>query len=649
MPALTLPPGFAIPDLVTELSPADSMFEGLSDHYLSVGLSALNVIEAAMLGAAAPRRILDLPSGFGRVTRMLRARYPAAEITVCDLDRQGVEFAAATFGAHGVYSTPDFRDLQLNGTFDLIWVGSLLTHLPEHQTRQFFDFAVRHMGPESRLVVTSHGEYVAARLRSTTYGLGDDAARGLLAQYLTSGYAYRGYDGDSSYGISLAARAWYETLFAGSSLRLQSYHERGWDRHQDVLVIRRAPSDAGESRHDGPASKFETYGIKMPLPADQQAGNDAAGVTGFDEAWYLGEFPDVANAVRDGACPSGLWHYMNYGWKEGRPPFEPKQFYSNRTAALPAAWFDGIAGGANRVNEAWSVSPEDQAEDLGWYWMAHPAVRARSNVLASGDAKQDAYDRLADLLKSRGNELPIVRSLSVGCGFGGLERDLSLRGLVSEIDGYDIATGAIVEARRLAEQHGLGNIRYHVADLESIDLAPASVDVVFAHSSIHHVERLEALYAVIQRALRPGGVFHLHEFVGPTRFQWTDEQLRLANLFLDGLPPRLRRLPSGDPKEPLRRPTIEEMIAADPSEAIRSEDLIPAMTPYFDIIEYRPLGGGLAHIALGGIAQNFDPDSPEDRAVLQQLFDMEDQAMADGRIGSDFATITATPKPIAHL
>ena len=86
----------------------------------------------------------------GRVTRMLRARYPSAEITVCDLDHLCVDFTAAHFSARGVYSKPNFGGLELGAVFDLIWVGSLLTHLPEHQTRQFLDFAVRQMGPNSR-------------------------------------------------------------------------------------------------------------------------------------------------------------------------------------------------------------------------------------------------------------------------------------------------------------------------------------------------------------------------------------------------------------------------------------------------------------------------------------------------------------------
>ncbi len=642
MPALTLPAGFPLPGLITELAPGDTMFDGRDWHYLRVGVSALDAIEAALSGAAAPRRILDLPCGFGRVTRMLRARYPAAEITVCDLDRPAVDFAAATFDARGVYSTPDFRDLRIDGPFDLIWVGSLLTHLPEHQTRQFLDFAARHMAPDARLVVTSHGDYVAARLRASTYGLSEAAARGLIAQYLACGYGYRGYGGDPAYGISLAARAWYETLLAGSPLRLQSFRPRGWDRHQDVLVLRPAPA-GGSSR----PTPLDRPGLARPLPAAEQERQDASAVAGFDEAWYCATSPDVEAAVRDGSLASGLEHYLLYGWREGRPPFDPALSYAARTPPTPAAWVDGVVGNANRVDEAWSVSPEEQAEDVGWYWMAHPAVRLRANLLASGDAGQDAYDRLAALLRLRGWTLPIGRSVSIGCGFGALERDLSSRGLVREVDAYDIASGAVLEAERQARRLGLLRLRYHVADLETIDLPPASVDVVFAHSSVHHVERLEALYAVVARTLRPGGVFHLHEYVGPTRFQWTDAQLELANAFLDGLPERLRRQPDGNPKPRLRRPTIEEMIAADPSEAVRSAELVETLAPYFDIVEQRPLGGALAHIALGGIAQNFDPASPEDDAILRHLFATEDAAMADGVIGSDFATIVAMPKPAA--
>jgi SAM-dependent methyltransferase len=640
MAKLSFPDGFALSGVIADLSPNDTMFDGSSAHYISVGISALNAIEAAMAGAAEPRSILDLPCGVGRVTRILRDRYPNAAITACDIDRPGVDFTAATFGVQGAYSVTNFRDLQLDGPFDLIWVGSLLTHLPEHQTRQFFDFAARHMGPDSRLVVTSHGEHVATRLRSRSYGLGDPAARGLIAQYLAQGYGYRGYDGDLYYGLSLAARAWYETLFDASPLRLQSYYDRGWDRHQDVLVIRRAADVAGSD-----APWFERPTVALPLPAPEQEAQDDAGVTGFDETWYRRTFPDVVAAIGEGTYASGLAHYMLYGWREARPPFDPAQFYARRAKPAPNAWLDDAASRASHIKEVWFANPNEQAQQSGWYWLAHPSVRARINALASGNPAKDGYDRLTELLVSRESALPLNHSVCIGSG--GLERDLSSRGLVWQVDVYDSNAAGVAQGEHQARQLGLSRVRYHLADTGEIDLPPHSVDAVFAHSAVHDVEQLEVLFATVQRILRPGGIFHLHEYVGPSRFQWSDEQLQLANAFLDGLPDYLRRTPSGEPKAALRRPTIEDVVAVDPRGAVRSAELLPVLQRHFDVVEMRPLGGGLAHLALGGIAQNFDPDSPDDAGYLQRLFDTEDAAMADGRIGTDFAIVTATPKPPA--
>ncbi len=40
--------------------------------------------------------------------------------------------------------------------------------------------------------------------------------------------------------------------------------------------------------------------------------------TDFDEASYLRENPDVADSVRRGLVPNGKFHYVNYGYFEGR-------------------------------------------------------------------------------------------------------------------------------------------------------------------------------------------------------------------------------------------------------------------------------------------------------------------------------------------
>jgi SAM-dependent methyltransferase len=587
-----------------------------------------------------PQRILDLPCGHGRVTRHLRARFPSAHITVCDISRPGVDFCVNAFGAEGIYSPGDLSKLDLGAPFDLIWIGSLITHFNEKQTRELFDLAAHHLSPDGSLVISAHGKFVAERMMRLDYGLTEPAVRGLLADWRMTGYGFRAYPGGDSYGISVAHPAWFRNLFNRGPLRLVDHMAQAWDNHQDVLILRRRDGVAAPSsfmdrlrRLFSPNRPHELYAAEAPPPPNPQRQEeiDQTSVTGFDADFYLARHPDVAAAVASGIQPSGLAHYMGWGWKEGREPCDPASTFEQSQQQ----------DRADKVGEVWSVDAESQAQTQGWYWMAHPAVRDRLNRLASGNSEKDAYAHLETILNQTGLQTPIPRSLSLGCGFGGLERDLTARGIVGAIDAYDIAPGAIAQARILAEAEGMDNIRYHLADLETEDLPPGQVDCVFAHQSVHHVERLEAVFQRVSDLLSPRGLFHLHEFVGPTRFQWTDAQLSLINGFLESLPDDLRRLPSGALKPAERRPTIEEMIKADPSEAIRSADIRAVLADHFEIIDEKRLGGTLAHLALGGIAQNFDPENAEHNAWLQSLFDLEDDQMRAGIIDSDFVVLIA--------
>src|SRR5262245_23377147 len=127
-----------LPDVDPTIAPDDGMFhrhfgeDVARSHYAESGRSALRCIRAALVAAdrdpATIHRILDLPCGHGRVLRVLKAAYPRAKITACDLDRSGVDFCARQFGAEPAYSVEDPAKIPVTGPFDLIWCGSLLTH-----------------------------------------------------------------------------------------------------------------------------------------------------------------------------------------------------------------------------------------------------------------------------------------------------------------------------------------------------------------------------------------------------------------------------------------------------------------------------------------------------------------------------------------
>src|SRR5690349_8568241 len=112
--------------VIEEISPHDEMYGGDPERYFKVGQSAIDFIQPALraTGLPAPERILDLPCGHGRVLRFLKAVFPNAELVACDINRDGVDFCAETFGARPVYSVDDARRVELPGTFDLIWCGS---------------------------------------------------------------------------------------------------------------------------------------------------------------------------------------------------------------------------------------------------------------------------------------------------------------------------------------------------------------------------------------------------------------------------------------------------------------------------------------------------------------------------------------------
>lgn len=300
--------------MCTDLADADTMHDGRDDHYLAVGLSALACVESALHGRT-PQTILDLPCGFGRVTRVLRARYPSAEITVCDLDRPGVDFAARHFGARPVYSVDDFAELRLDRPFDLIWVGSLVTHLSEAQTGVFLGRMAASLAPGGTLVVSSHGPSVATGLKDWGYGLEPGAVAGVLDGYRDHGYGHRGYGGGSGYGISMTDQEWWEQAVGALGLRLVSYGVRDWDGHQDIVVLERL-SDAQD-----PAPRS----ARAPGASGQAVRQDRAAIAAydpvlarFDAAFYLAAYPDVAAAVAAGTIGSAFEHFRSFGRREGR-------------------------------------------------------------------------------------------------------------------------------------------------------------------------------------------------------------------------------------------------------------------------------------------------------------------------------------------
>jgi SAM-dependent methyltransferase len=215
----------------------DSMYErGRGPHYLKVGLSALRCIDQARGPRDAPRSVLDFGSGYGRVLRFLQIRFSGSALTAADVDPLAVGFCTTTFGVRGLKSLDMFDELSLSERYDLIWCGSLLTHLSAESASSLLGFFARHLTTEGVCVASTHGEVTIGSLRSGThgYGLPHDSIQKVLADLDATGYGYADYGRTSSYGISVASQERMTEMAESASLKIANVQPRGWDDHHDV-------------------------------------------------------------------------------------------------------------------------------------------------------------------------------------------------------------------------------------------------------------------------------------------------------------------------------------------------------------------------------------------------------------------------------
>ncbi|WP_209508297.1 MULTISPECIES: class I SAM-dependent methyltransferase [unclassified Ruegeria] len=222
-----------------EISKNDEMYLGDNAHYFSCGANAFNEIQVT-LGELQPEKILDLPCGHGRVTRYLVANYPSSEVFVADLNEDGARFCKANFGTKMLLSSTDFSTLNFGMAFDLIWVGSLITHLDADTTKAFFGFVARHLTARGRAVVTTHGALVAGRVMrrgASVYGIEAEEENAMCMDYFATGYGYRDYPNATSYGISICSEAWVRAAVEEVGLQVVRFKNHAWDNHQDVYGL----------------------------------------------------------------------------------------------------------------------------------------------------------------------------------------------------------------------------------------------------------------------------------------------------------------------------------------------------------------------------------------------------------------------------
>ncbi len=215
---------------------------GQEEYYWHVGRSALRTILNCLALSRLKRvnRILDLPCGHGRVARHLRAAFPEASLTFCDLNRDGVDFCASAFNGTGVYSLSELPDLQFSEDFDLIWVGSLFTHVDLSRTERWLKFLCSCLAADGILVASFHGPWTIKVQEAYSNLISETSWATILDQFKQLGYGFAPYPDAEDYGISLSHPSAIAAIASKiNGTRIICYTERGWVDNHDIIAIAR--------------------------------------------------------------------------------------------------------------------------------------------------------------------------------------------------------------------------------------------------------------------------------------------------------------------------------------------------------------------------------------------------------------------------
>jgi ubiquinone/menaquinone biosynthesis C-methylase UbiE len=288
------------------------------------------------------------------------------------------------------------------------------------------------------------------------------------------------------------------------------------------------------------------------------------------------------------------------------------------------------ASDAEKVKNTWSITNIPPTN-----WWDIPAVQSRWNYLVSGDRDIDYNQYISEKYFK---EKHALQALSLGCGGGERELRWAEMDKFNLIDAYDISSERIDYATKVANQSSYGKrLNYQVGNIYEIDVKNDYYDVILAEQSLHHFSPLKDLLVKIDRTLKVDGCFILNEFVGPTRFQWTNRQLEIVNSLLDIFPDKYKKIwNSNSIKLKVIKHSQLSMILRDPSEAIESSNILPLLHEIFDVVELKGYGGSILHLLFGGIAHHFLTPDNEAKELLRLCFEMEDFLIKTGEVNHDF-------------
>ncbi|MBT8196692.1 MAG: class I SAM-dependent methyltransferase [Bacteroidia bacterium] len=187
--------------------------------------------------------ILDFASGYGRLTRFMTLEMPSNKIWVSDIKANAVEFSKKEFSVNGFPSTFKPEDLSIPNKYDLIYVVSLFSHLPDISFEPWLKKLFDSLSDDGILAISVHDEGMLNSKLKEEYQYQEQSEEKPF-QYLDDNI-----QSSNTYGTMIINEAYMQKKFSNLGIANDNYtrFKKLIGPNQDLYVISRQKSKFKEN------------------------------------------------------------------------------------------------------------------------------------------------------------------------------------------------------------------------------------------------------------------------------------------------------------------------------------------------------------------------------------------------------------------
>jgi SAM-dependent methyltransferase len=231
---------------VRDIAPNDWMMPSnrSPEWYYQRGFDALQVIAFECHRARlAPSSILDFGCGHGAVARMLKAFFHTATIIGQDVNPEWLRWCEDHLSIHTVLSASKISDVEMPANaFDLIWAGSVFSHIPEDSARHLLLEFRKALTEKGLVIFSSAGQLMRNAYRpGAMHNLSDEVILRMARDFDLGAYAFGAYDTSlyENWGHSLVPWNWFASRSREFDMPMCAFLEAGWGSVQDIYALRK--------------------------------------------------------------------------------------------------------------------------------------------------------------------------------------------------------------------------------------------------------------------------------------------------------------------------------------------------------------------------------------------------------------------------